>query len=375
MDGVSSGFDDLDRVLGGLLDGDNVVWVGGDDELHHHLQHGLLASDPGAGPRVFVTTDEDPASVDRRLGGVEVLDARRGRTHADPVLLERALLDRGVPGARVAIDNLDSFVRRLRAERALGLFSRICPQLFDAGAICYWRAGTASRPILDGVRSVTQCVLDLSDGHLRVVKAEGRHGVQGRIFRIQVADGTVRVEQERALGHLAEGLRQLRTARRLSQSDVARIAGVSPSAISQTEAGHRGLSLDTVVAIAEGFGVSIDELLGTSPDPGYVVARRDRSASRRGLTALLDDPTAGLRAYLVQLDAGERGEPPELHKGPELVVVAVGLVQIDLGTETPVVRAGDAALATKVPVRGWRNLLATPARLFWIPRDPLVRET
>ncbi|MGQ0618051.1 MAG: helix-turn-helix domain-containing protein [Acidimicrobiia bacterium] len=375
MDRVSSGIDDLDAVLGGLMPGDNVVWVGGDDPLHHHLQRQLFAADPNAPARVFVTTDEDPARVRRRVGDVDILDARRGQPLTDPALLERAVLDRGQPGARVVLDNLDAFVRRLRGERALGLFTRICPQLFDAGAICYWRAGARSRSILDGVRGVTQCVFDVSDGHLRIVKAEGRHGVQGRIFRIRIADGEVRVDHERALGRLAEGLRQLRVARSLTQSEVARIGGVSPSAISQAEAGHRGLGLDTVVAIAEGVGISLDELLGTSPDPGYVIARRDRSATRRGLTALLDDPTAGLRAYLVHLGPGETGAPPELHKGPELVVVAVGLVQIDLGSETPVVRAGDATLATKVPVSGWRNLLATPARLFWIPRDPLIRET
>jgi len=375
MERVSSGIDDLDEVLGGLMPGDNVVWTGGDDALHHQLQRRVLAADPSAPAAVFVTTDEGPARVAARVGDVEILDARRGRPHADPVALERAVLERGTPGARVVIDNLDAFVRRLRGERALGLFSRICPQLFDAGAICYWRAGAASRSILDGVRSLTQCVLDVSNGHLRILKAEGRHGVQGRLYRIRVVDDVVRVDHERALGRLAEGLRQLRSTRHLSQSDVARIASVSPSAISQAEAGRRGLGLDTVVAIAEGFGISLDELLGTSPDPGYVIARRDRSASRRGLTALLDDPAAGLRAYLVQLGPGESGEPPSLHKGPELLVVAVGLVQIDLGSETPVVRAGDAALATGVPVRGWRNLLPTPARLFWIPRDPLLRET
>lgn len=375
MERVSSGIADLDEALGGLLPGDNVVWAGGEDALHDLLQHGFFAADATSPARVFVTTDEDPARVRRRVGDVEILDARRGKPYTDVSVLERAVLERGAPGARVVIDSLDAFVRRLRGERALGLFSRICPQLFDAGAICYWRAGPLSRSILDGVRSVTQCVLAVSDGHLRVVKAEGRHGVQGRIFRVRVADGTVRVHHERALGRLAEGLRQLRAARSLSQSEVARIAGVSPSAISQAEAGHRGLGLDTVVTIAEGFGISLDELLGTSPDPGYVIARRDRSASRRGLTALLDDPAAGMRAYLVHLGPGESGEPPGHHKGPELVVVAVGLVQIDLGAETPVVRAGDATLATTVRVRGWRNLLPNPARLFWIPRDPTLRET
>jgi transcriptional regulator with XRE-family HTH domain len=372
---VSSGVEDVDTVLGGLMPGDNVVWSGGDDALHHLLQKRLFAADPSAPARVFVTTDEDPARIRRRVGDVDILDARRGKPYTDTAALERAVLERGAPGARVVIDSLDAFVRRVRGERALGLFSRICPQLFDVGAICYWRAGPASRSILEGVRSVTQCVFDVSDGHLRVVKAEGRHGVQGRIFRIRVTADSVHIEQERALGRLAEGLRQLRVARGLTQSEVARIAGVSPSAISQAEAGHRGLGLDTVVAIAEGFGISLDAILGTSADPGYVIARRDRSTTRRGLTALLDDPRAGLRAYLVQLGPGETGEPPSLHKGPELVVVAAGLVQIDLGSETPVVRAGDATLATKVPVRGWRNLLATPARLFWIPRDPLVRET
>ena len=376
MEHVSSGIEDLDDVLGGLMPGDNVVWTGDDDQIHRELQRRLFAANRSAPTRVFVTTDETPASVKQRIGsGITILDARRGQPYADAVALERAVLQRGSPGALVVIDNLDAFVRRLRGERALGLFTRICPQLFDAGAICYWRAGVASRSILEGVRSVTQCVLDVSDGHLRILKAEGRHGVQGRIFRIRVDEGVIRVDHERALGRLAEGLRQLRTVRGLSQSEVARVAGVSPSAISQAEAGHRGLGLDTVVAIAEGFSISVDELLGTAPDPGYVIARRDRSASRRGLTALLDNPTAGLRAYLVSLGPGDAGEPPALHKGPELVVVAVGLVQIDLGSETPVVRAGDAALATGVPVRGWRNLLPSPARLFWIPRDPLLRET
>jgi len=42
---------------------------------------------------------------------------------------------------------------------------------------------------------------------------------------------------------------------------------------------------------------------------------------------------------------------------------------IDLGTTTPVLRAGDAVLATQDAVAGWRNLQAEPAVLFWILRD------
>jgi hypothetical protein len=42
---------------------------------------------------------------------------------------------------------------------------------------------------------------------------------------------------------------------------------------------------------------------------------------------------------------------------------------IDLGDMSPVLRAGDAILATRSPILGWRNLGSEPARLFWIVRD------
>ena len=372
MDHISSGIEGLDGVLGGgLLAGDNVVWFGGDDVLHELIRSAFFTAAPTGSNRFYVTTREAPAAVIGQLGRVEILDARPGQELADPLLLERTVVERGADHGWVLIDALDDFVRRLGPERTVALFSRICPPLFDAGAICYWRAGDGARAIREGVRNLTQCVLEISDDRLRIDKAEGRFGAQGRVYRLRVSGDEVTIEQERAIGRLAEGLRQLRGARRLSQSDLARIAGVSPSAISQAEAGHRGLGLDTVIAIADGVGVGLDELLSTSSTPGYVLARRDRAAPRRGVTPLLDDPALGLRAYLVHLGPGEHGEPPAGHKGPELIVVASGLVQIDFGTETPVMRAGDAALATTVAVHSWRNLAAGSSRLFWIPRDRL----
>jgi transcriptional regulator with XRE-family HTH domain len=372
---LTSGVAALDAVLGGLMVGDNVVWFSGDDEVHHVLHRAFFTAAPAGAVSLFVTTRDSPDRVRKRVGaGTKILDARPGKAHADAVTLERAVVEQATGGAFVVIDNLDDLVRRYRAERALLFFSRICPLLFDVGAICYWRAGDESRSIRDGVRGVTQCVLDLSDGRLRIDKAEGRHSVQGRIYRVSVSDGDLEIEHELAVGRLAQGLRQLRATRHLSQSDVARVAGVSPSAISQVESGHRGLGLDTVIAIAEGLGVGLDELLGTSVSPGYVIARRDRAMPRRGVTPLLDDPALGIRAFLVNLGPGEHGEPPTAHKGPELVVVASGLVQINLGTETPVMRAGDAALATTAAVYGWRNLAAGASRFFWVLRDPLPRD-
>ena len=359
-------------IGGGFLAGDNVVWFGGTDEVHHAILRAFFTAAGSRARRLLVSTRVAPRDVAAVLGpDVEVLDARPGRPHADPVLLEQEVLERGAQGDRVAIDRLDDFVRRLGPQRALILFSHICPQLFDRGVICYWRAGDGARAVREAVRGITQCVLDLGNGRLRIEKAEGRHGVQGRVFRIRALDGDVSVEEERAIGRLAEGLRRVRAERGLSQSNLARLAGVSPSAISQAEGGHRGLGLDTVLVLAEALGIGLDDLLTAPSAPGYVIARRDRTAPRRGVTPLLDDPSAGLRAFLVHLGPGDRGTPPSVHKGPELVVVADGLIQLDLGNESPVMRAGDAVLVTSVAVRSWRNLLARPSRFFWVLREPL----
>jgi transcriptional regulator with XRE-family HTH domain len=372
---MSSGVQSLDRLLGGLVAGDNVVWVCDDPAEVAPFEDAFLREGIAAGePCHYVTTAAPPAALTERFGpGVGVLDARPRRRFADPVLLEQTLLEAARAGrARFVVEGLDAFARRHGGERALAFFSRTCPQLFDLGSVAYWRAPSPplGASFVDRVRRVTQCVLELRRHNLRVLKAEGHRGsAEGQLVRVRSVDGMPELSAERSLGRLASALRRIREQRHLSQADLARLAGVSASAISQAEAGRRGLSLDTVVTLSEGLQVSIDDLLSVRRETDYVLARRDRTRSDDVVTPLLDDTDAGLRAYLVRLPPGTAGSPPMVHKGAELVVVASGLVQLDLGTDTPVMRSGDAVLATRVAVRGWRNLAAEPARLFWVLRD------
>ena len=363
---TSTGIDGLDAVLGGLLPGDNVVWIGDDPGLHDLVESAFLGA--GSGPACLVVLDDPLPDLGQE---VAVIDARPGRAHADPMALERAIIDRGrVTGARIVIRDLDTLVRRLGPDRALGFFTRTCPRLFDFGAFAYWRASRrGSGPILDGVRRVTQCVIDHTEHRLRILKAEGRPGVGGRIADVKRKGATLELEEVRALSRLAEGLRRIRAERGMTQTDIAALAGVSPSAVSQAEAGHRGLALDTLLTLSEALGIGLDAMLDHRSDGGYVLARRDRIPPRRGIVALLDDPAAGIRSYLVTLAGGDSGGPPTVHKGAELIHVANGVVQIELAEDTPVVRAGDALLVTTDAIRGWRNLLPEPARLFWIVRD------
>lgn len=365
---LSTGETALDDLLGGLLAGDNVVWVGDNNDLHDQVETAFLRAG-NHHPTLVLLDDQSPSP--RLPDNVELIDGRPGRPHADPVALEREIIQRGSdPTARIVIRDLDTLVSRLGSKAAMGFFSRTCPRLFDKGAVAYWRASReGSSRILESVQRVTQCVIDHTGGRLRVVKAEGRPQVTGRIFDVELDNGALTLTEVRALSRLAEGLRRLRVSRRLTQTDIARLSEVSPSAISQVESGQRGLNLDTLLTLAAALNVSIDDLLGYHPDPGYVVARRDRIPARRGLVPLLDDPEAGLRSYLVILGPGEAGEPGSVHKGAELILVGSGVVQILLNEETPVLRAGDALLVTTDAIHGWKNLLPEMARLFWIVRD------
>jgi transcriptional regulator with XRE-family HTH domain len=372
---MSSGVPDLDALLGGLLPGDNVVWGYDDVELMRPFEDAFLHEGLRRGePCVYVTTSTAPAGIADRFGpNVVVLDARSGQRFADFSRLEETVLEtaRAAPG-RFVLEGLDSFARRQGATRARALFTRTCPQLFDLGSIAYWRAPV--RPLgtsfIESLQRVTQCVIELARGNLRVVKAEGHgSGAEGQLAKVHREDGLPRLTVERSLGRLASALRRVREQRHLSQAELARLAGVSPSAISQVEAGQRGLSLDTVLTLSDRLQVSIDELLARRTDTDYILARRDRRGVIGMITPLLDDPGVGMRAYLVNLPPGEAGSPPMTHKGAELVVVGAGLVQIDLGAATPVMRAGDALLANGVAVEGWRNLTGNPARLFWVLRD------
>ena len=46
-----------------------------------------------------------------------------------------------------------------------------------------------------------------------------------------------------------------------------------------------------------------------------------------------------------------------------------GLVQVQLTGGRPVLRQGEALLADRSTIHGWRNLSQRPAALLWIVRD------
>ena len=324
----------------------------------------------------YVTLEREPDEIRTRFPKLDVIDARPGSDLARPGALVEALRRACSPAGRdlLLLDPLDAMAARWGAEIATRFFTRSCPMLLELAAIAYWCLPPASLPqaLRREVEGVTQCVVVLADGRLRVAKAEGRApGVEGSVFRYTVDDGRPALAPAPAAARLGTALRALRKARRLSQGDVARLAGVSASAISQAERGQRGLSLDTLLELSGMLGITLDELLRGEATPGYRLGRRDEPRERGGgrLWPLLDDPRAGLRAYVARLAPGESTTAGFAHKDIELVAVGDGLVQVELETGRPVLRGGEALLAEASGVTGWRNLGDREAVVFWVLRD------
>jgi transcriptional regulator with XRE-family HTH domain len=355
---VSSGVPTLDTLLGGgLALGDNIVWVG------EHLSELVPFVDAFQGAATGELRTFDTA------GGLWPSGVN-GVGESTPEDLERTLLDGLRAGDRVVVSSLDDLVTRWGAARTVELYTRTCPRMFERGAVAYWLAtrDLSGARVIDGVSCVAQCAFEVRGARLRVRKAEGRPlRVQGAVAEIDRSDERLVLHREHVVGRLGEGLRRLRAARGLNQRQLAQVADVTPAAISQAESGRRGLSLDTLVSLCETLGVGLDDVLGIGRPPSPWLARHDRDRTPGTLSIpLFDDPSQGARVHLVELAPGADGRPPLEHKGPELLLVADGLVLVDLGASTPVLRAGDALMVTDVAVQGWANLAETPSRLFWV---------
>lgn len=83
---------------------------------------------------------------------------------------------------------------------------------------------------------------------------------------------------------IAARIRTIRTARGLSQDDLAAMIGRSVDAISNIERGKNLPSLETLMALAEGLELTLVDLVGTLPAKAKVSAKR--TASEAALTEI-----------------------------------------------------------------------------------------
>jgi transcriptional regulator with XRE-family HTH domain len=414
MDRPSTGIDPLDELLGGLGVGDNVVWQAASSADIEPFVEAFLSAARGTTPVTYLSFRLPPTAVLDRFGKVWdserflLLDGWTGGPHAgpdssaatvgsppqarvrrlkEPADMEQVnrelsrIEDELGPGARYVFDDLTSMQRLWGPEAALALFLRCCPRLYQQRTVAYWLVERDAHPpaFRSRLADITQVVLDLDatpaqpgEQTLQVLKADGHPpGVTGRAMRYVVDDdGGIGVLRE-APGtreHIGEQARALRIAAGLSQGELARRIGVSPSAMSQVERGRHGLSGETLTRLWATLGVPFGP--GSSPTPApYRLARR---GARQPLTpapgvggeAVLQEPS-GLAMHELTFAASSSGRRPFETKQPELVLILEGALELQLGQVTHTLQQGDAILLTAQPITGWRNPAREPARVLW----------
>ena len=268
---VSTGVPQLDAALGGLFWGDNVVWELDEAGSLEPFVADLLRGREQFDRIVFVRFEGDVDGLRAAHPDAEVLDARPGWPLGDPGPLLAAVRERArVPRSLVIFDSLDALSARWGDDMAQRFFTRACPMLLDLWAVAYWSLTPShhSAVLRQAIDATTQCVLVLGGGRLRIAKAEGRPpGVQGSVFRVQPNGSHAQLEGAPAAARLGTALRAIRIQRHLSQGELAELAGVSASAISQAERGRRGLALDTLLELTSRL----------EDDHRRAAARRDRA--------------------------------------------------------------------------------------------------
>jgi len=411
-DRVSSGVDVLDRALNGLRLGDNVIWYDTQAASSDVFLLCFLQCSMNEGRSlVYVTFNRAPASLMLLFGPLSnylkltIIDCftwGKGsgarpfvefyQQHAEAgfrckfVKIEQPHIMSKVVNSLFAIcsdkgDDLRLVFNSLSAanqiwssdETLRNFYVACCPRLLDQGAIAYWVTSRDSQSKKNQalVNRTAQVVIDLELKRglstFQIVKAADREAVQvGPPIPYRVRDNQLLSEaydQDSSIHEFGRRLKVLRNRRGLSQSDLAKAIGVTPSTISQIESGSCYPSVQALLKIAEvigpGSGCLLEPNLMIPDGPIFPFAKAGETAAlgMDGSTHPLIPGylSMGNSVHTVELESGQLVEGHLTnHKGAELGVVLQGKISVLMDMMEHTASAGDTILINqKRPSRWW----------------------
>lgn len=152
-----------------------------------------------------------------------------------------------------------------------------------------------------------------------------------------------------ALGHALDSvgprLKQLRTRRQITLTELAAETGISVSTLSRLEAGLRRPTLEQLLPLARSHGVTLDELVD-APQTGNPRINLRPIKNGDGSTVIpLTRRAGGIQAYKFVLPAGRDDTVPDLrtHEGYDWAYVLDGVLRLVLGEHDLLLRPGEAA--------------------------------
>jgi transcriptional regulator with XRE-family HTH domain/KaiC/GvpD/RAD55 family RecA-like ATPase len=423
---IATGVSQLDLLLGGLFIGDNVVWHDDAGSLASvFCLNFIQASEVQNRPIIYISFDRSPRNLLEKLGpladydGLTILDCfTYGKGEGSEVFLKFYKNNESVYRCKVLpsdeprrVDKvMDAFYgihREMEGdvrfifesltgmqelwggeENLLKFYTHSCPRLYELNTVAYWimEKGAHSSRLKSQLNQIAQVAIDLSvkrgKTYLTILKAENRDQETMNIAHSYWArDLNIAFDSEkRTSGKIDLGMRlkELRTKRGLSQTDLAKLVGVTPSTISQVESNLIYPSLPALIKMAEILSVDVSSFFH---DSAYASNRVIFTNSEASKIKMPDLPENSIEASLLTpLDFDPKAEPylidilPKktlsshffIHKGEEMGYLLSGKLQLRLEKAIYTLRAGDIVYLTSEIPSQWKNLGSSPARLLWI---------
>ncbi len=422
--GVPSGVEQLDALLNGLYIGDNVVW---------HDDAGSLAdvfclnfirmSESQKKPVIYVTFDRSPKNLAEKLGDLAdyeslvILDCfshgkgagsdiflkyygekggslacriQQMKSPGDPESVMEAIgaIHAGFSGdVRLVFESLTGMQELWGSEEAvIRFYAHSCPQLYELNTIAYWileKHAHSTRQRAQ-INRIAQVAIELSVKRgitsLAVLKADKRDlEAQNRPYVYWAKASDVRIDTDKGTSwrlDIGRRLKDMRKRQGLSQAELSRRVGVTPSSISQVESSQIYPSLSALIKMADVLGVDVQSFFKeTGPAGRRVVFQASEAAEvkskRVGETMLIRRLTPADfegkgEAYLVEIPPGSSSNAHFLEcKGEEMGYVVSGELCFKMEETDIQCREGDVISFTRTAPVAWSNVGSTMACLFW----------
>ena len=423
---VPSGVSRLDLLLGGLFIGDNVVWHDDAGSLAPvFCLNFLQASQLQERPIIYVSFDRSPKNLLDKLGnlanypGLIILDCftngkgggsdfflkfyeepetespcriikveepRQPREFMDHLYKVHGTLKGDV---RFIFESLTGMQELWGSEdRLLTFYSHSCPRLYDLNTIAYWvlEKNAHSSRFRAQINQIAQVAIELTikrgSTSLTILKAENRSPEEfHKPHNYWTKDLTVVFEDERGTGgriELGLRLKEFRLRRGLSQTELAKLVGVTASTISQVESNLIYPSLPALMKMAEALSVDLtsffeDRLEGagrlifTAADAVEVKFPNLPNGAVQARLLYPVDVEVKAEPYLIEISP--KATLPAhffFHKGEEVGYVLSGRLQVRVGKGVHNLKTGDVIYLTSEVPGEWRNPGPGVARLLWV---------
>jgi len=273
-------------------------------------------------------------------------------------------------------------------EAILKFYSHSCPRLYEMDTVAYWimEKLAHSQALRAQINQIAQVAIDVAIKRgtttLTILKAENR-GIEDtrEPYQYWTKDLTITFDTDkhgRSQVNLGLRIKELRIKRGLSQAELAKLVGVTPSTISQVEANIIYPSLPALLKMAEVLAVHVGSLFQKAVEVERRIIFPQADAVSIGFPGLPNGALDGrlltppdfegkMEPYIVEIEPNcNLSTHFFVHKGEEMGYLISGKLRMSVNKAVYTVRAGDVIYLTSEMPSEWRNPGPNVARLLWI---------